>query len=178
MNAFERARKIVGDRTLVIIDMQERFDALGEECDIIPAICDLVRYAKEKKWAILIVEYAGNGSTQSDILDTIDGYYHCSTVEKNNNNGGHEIIDCLNAKRTWSFDLVVCGIYGDFCVPATVAGLFECSDLVEVDVVTDAVYPDYYSESLPDEYDQQREREVTTNDIVERQNASITENVV
>jgi len=144
MNAFQRARNLAyePEKTLVIIDMQSGFIDCGEE-SIVPNICSLIRHAKHHKWAIVVVEFNGNGKTIATIHESLVGYPHWTTVQKGDRDGGKEVIDCLETNPGWSMDLLVCGIYGPECVAETVCGLFENSDLVEVAVVLDAVYPGY-----------------------------------
>ncbi len=132
------------EMTLVIIDMQSLF-VDKDEMEIIPNIIALIRHAMKKKWAIIVVEYSGSGETDQEITQVLRGYPHKETVTKYNNNGGKEVVECLESYPTWSTNLLVCGIYGHECVSQTVAGLFERSDVVEIDVVADAVCPPYES---------------------------------
>ena len=154
------------DRTLVIIDMQDQF--LRDCSDLVPKVCELVEFAMQNEWPIVLVELfpqtETNCTTQA-IIETLVGYPHQATIGKSEQNGGEEVIRCINDRKTWSLNLFVCGVYGDQCVPATVAGLFDKSDLVEVDVIADAIYPPYRSQSELDEHYQLRERIVTLEDI-------------
>lgn len=172
-NAFERARRWASrretekqtDRTLVIIDMQDDFLYRQPEKDLIPVICKLVQYAIQNEWPIILVEYGKSCRTTKAILKAIGNYPNQALIIKNDMNGGPGVIKCINNKKTWSFNLLVCGVYGPQCVSATVGGLFNYSDLIEVDVVTDAVCPPYSSSSKEDVHGQQREREITTEEI-------------
>jgi hypothetical protein len=137
----------------------------GNEKCIVPAICKLIQHAKQNEWPVIVVEFTACGETNASIVEALSGYTHKETVSKSIGDGGPEIIKCIEKHQTWSLDLLVCVLYGNECVSDTVAGLFETSDLVEVDVVTDAVYPDYCSSSEVDEHGQQREREVLVADI-------------
>jgi len=157
MNAFARAakRKAVfrlhehqiefePEQTLVIIDMQELFIEADEE-KIIPNIIAMIRHAIAKKWAIIVVEYSGSGETDQEITQALRGYPHKDTVTKHDCDGGRQVIACIESHPAWSTNLLVCGVYGPNCVAATVRGLFENSDVVEIDVVRDAVCPEYAS---------------------------------
>jgi len=173
MHAFERARYLAHqrlrkmmssdstehtpERTVVIVDMQDYF--IGKDScrgydgsfqELIIGTCDLVRLAKTNQWGIVLVEFGGLGRTTQQIVDEIGDYPHVDTVIKNCEDGGEEVVDCLRGHPKWSNHLLVCGVYGDACVPATVKGLFEHSDLVEVDVVTDLVTPEYESDYCQD----------------------------
>ncbi len=184
MNAWERARYMAHkklwlpytvkefkpylERTLVIIDMQSFFlddDDDDDHDSVISSVCSLIQHARQEKWAIIVVEYSGSGETVEAITETLKDYPNQETVIKNDCDGGSKIMECLNSNKIWSNDLVVCGVYGDQCVSQTVAGLFNSSNLVEVDVVLDAIYPPYMSSSEPDEHNQQQEREVQMDDI-------------
>lgn len=154
MNAFMRARKIANnisgristdtplnlDKTLVIVDMQSGFMNIDEH-DILPAICSLVRHAIRSEWGIFVVEFNGHGTTHPDILKLLTGYPHWVTVQKGDCDGSEVIIETMDSQ--WSLDFLVCGIYGPECVAATVDGLLNESNLVEVSVVEDAIYPSY-----------------------------------
>ena len=152
------------DKTLVIIDMQDHFLTQNDK-GLISRVCELVEYARQKKWAIILVEMESDNKTIKEILDAVGDYPHQATVVKSGMDGGREVIECINSKKTWSLNILICGVYGDQCVSRTVSGLFDNSDLVEVDVIGDAVNPAYSSSSEEDEYGQQREAEVAMEDV-------------
>lgn len=128
-------------KTLVIIDMQQYyFDKNEEIYNIVPVVSALIRHAIQNKWPIIFVEGREQDTTIEEITNIVDDYPHKTTVIKADWNGGAEVMECLNEHPSWPLNLLVCGIYGDYCVSATVNGLFVESDLVEIDVVTDAVY--------------------------------------
>lgn len=163
MNPFERAHhltKEIADKTLVIVDMQQYFVCVGSvEHKMAADMCLLIQHAMANKWGIILVEYDGSGDTIKLILDTVSGYQHLEIVKKSEQNGGPEVIACLDSNPKWSMNLIVCGIFGDQCVPDTVRGIFDNSDIVEIDVVTDLIYPSYTS--YYDEEDEGEEREIT-----------------
>lgn len=168
-NAFERAHQLKNpclDRTLVIVDMQDDFIRRNHEQKLVPIICRLITHAKQQKWAVILVEYYGFGNTNKDIREAVKNYPHIKTVIKKEWDGGKEVVDCINRHPSWSLNLLICGIYGNQCVSYTVAGLFDASDLVEVDIITDAVSPSYCSSSEKDEHGQQQEREIMIGDLV------------
>lgn len=176
-NAFDRARlyaqelsvesPILSEKTLVIIDMQEGFmDKYGDERSIAPAIRSLIKCARRNEWPIIIVEYKGSHETIEEISIALEGYPHQETVIKTDNDGGYKVIKCLEDHPAWSTNLLVCGIYGNACVPSTVAGLFRNSDWVEVDVVIDAIYDIYHSFSNLDEYGGQPESRIVVEDVL------------
>ena len=151
------------DKTLVIIDMQTSFleDNYYGDTDhgqgsypcyeIIPGICSIIQHAMIRGWGIIVVEYRDNGRTHEDILDTVSGYKHFEVVGKNQPDGGKEVLSRLEANPGWSTDILVCGIFGNCCVSQTVSGIFDGSDLAEVCVLEDLVYPDYEPHKERDE---------------------------
>ena len=155
------------DRTLVIIDMQDSFICCGDEEELIPAICKLCHHAKQNKWPIILVEFNASGRTTSAILEAVENYPFTETVTKETGSGGKEVMACLLHHPEWPLNLLVCGIYGPECVAETVAGLLDNSDLVEVDVIIDAIYPPYCSLAELDEHGQQREGEFFVSEIVD-----------
>jgi len=185
MNAFDRARflateqirRMAGrvksnrDRTLVIVDMQSGFmGTSGNEHDVVAPICTLIRHAQSHNWGIIVVEFDDQGDTDDQILDALTGYEYWTTVTKDDMDGSTEVLGAINSFPKWSTDFVVCGIYGPECVAATVDGILSKCLLSEVDVVEDAVYPDYCPYSPVDESDEDdyllRAREVSLHDVV------------
>lgn len=164
MNAFQRAKQIILDttqprssvvdqdteKTLVIIDMQDDFMDENEFI-IVPAICELICHAKRNNWGIIVVEYHGYGETHEQICHSLFGYQKCRTVYKGDCDGSYEILSLINNCPGWSQNLLICGIYGPECVAQTVEGLLLDKNHGEIDVVMDAIFPDY----LP--YDTQEE---------------------
>ena len=157
MNPFERARgEVVAslasdlqpidtpDKTLVVINMQEHFVSPNAR-HILPTVCELIEQAKQNNWAIILVQlvYGKGTNICKKILDAVEGYPHLAFVSKNGMDGGKQVLDCLRHSPKWSLDLLVCGVFGDQCVAATVEGLLCGSDLVEVSVIQDAIYPEY-----------------------------------
>jgi len=153
------------EKTLVIIDMQDWFIKHQEERDLIPIICELIKQARQQRWAIILVEFYTCGPTNEIILEAVKDYPYTRTIIKSNHDGGKEIIECLGNHPAWSTDLLVCGIYGDECVPATVDGLLNNNNLVEVSVITDAIHPPYCSQPEWDGLGQQREYEIEMKEI-------------
>lgn len=159
------------DKTLVIIDMQSEFLGVCQwyqpTCclidDIVPTICSLVRHAKNNGWAIIVVEFRDHGETDRAIHNSLVGYSHWATVYKKGMDGGKQVVDCINKHPSWPLNILVCGLYGPQCVASTVSGMLDFSALIEIDVVTDAVYPDYRSYNTKEK---QREREITVDDVV------------
>ena len=158
MNPFERARCEVKtslasdlqpidipDKTLVVIDMQEHYLRPNAGDTILSTVCELIEQARQNNWAIILVQlvYGKGTSICKDVLNAVEDYPHLAFVTKSGMDGGEQILECLKHSPKWSLDLLVCGVFGDQCVAATVEGLLTGSDLVEVSVVQDAIYPEY-----------------------------------
>lgn len=159
------------NRTLVIIDMQRTFvrECMVDEESIIPVICELVEQAIENKWGIIVVEFYNMGKTIDEITNAIGDYQHQKTVTKNRTDGGKEVVRCLNENDKWSRNLLICGVYGNECVADTVKGILTNSDVVEVDIVDDAISPGYTSRIDEDEYVEMwnRERQINSEQLQE-----------
>ena len=155
MNPFERAKHLssstgdlepvdMPDKTLVVIDMQELY-INAKELHLLPKICSLIKQARQNNWAIILVQLKCSSGTNicEEIFAAVDDYPHLAIVSKTGMDGGEQVLDCLKHSPKWSLDLLVCGVFGDQCVAATVEGLLTGSDLVEVSVIHDAVHPEY-----------------------------------
>lgn len=181
-NAFDRTRhstqKLVEalssielpiqfEKTLIIIDMQTEFmNHYGDEESIVPAICSLIECARRHEWPIIVLEYEMNGITIEKIRNSLEGYHRQKTVYKIRNDGGQEVLECMDNHPAWPLNLLVCGIYGNACVPSTVAGLFGNSDAVEIDVVTDAVYEEYRPLIGKPRQNEPKEVQITVEDVL------------
>lgn len=133
------------DKTLVVIDMQDTFLRGTGEQQLIPVVCQLIRHAKENGWGIILIEFEHCGAIDEAIIRAVGGYPDQTLVIKSSCNGGPEVVACLNEIKIWPLDLLVCGVWGDQCVPDTVSGILEESDLIKIGVIVDAVYPEYVS---------------------------------
>jgi len=136
----------MADKTLVIIDMQDFFDRIPKD-HLIQNMCDLIRHARRQRWGIMLVEFDRYGPTTQRLMDALGEYDHVAIVKKNCDDGGEEVIQCLDSNPQWSRHCLVCGIYGDACVRETVCGMYNADPLVEIDVVTDLVVPQYVSKT-------------------------------
>ena len=147
MNVFERARlmAIKGksgtslDKTLVVIDMQECFVNSNERY-LVSRVVSLIGHAKRNNWAVIIV-YLDEDDTVEEIRSAVHNYPHHIFAPKYGCSGSKQIIECLNSEPKWSNNLLVCGVYGNQCVEATVSELLMNSS-VKVSVIMDAVEPE------------------------------------
>ncbi len=176
MNPFQRCRNTNSLqcplRTLVIVDMQDEFvdyewnydenEIPIDYTEIVPGICSLVQYAIKNCWSIIFVEFDPYGTTIEILSELVADYQHFMAVQKYGQDGGPQVIECLQEHPQWSRHLLVCGLYGDACVPSTVQGLLRDNILTEVDVITDLVLPRYQPRCLPN---RKQEREIVISQL-------------
>lgn len=167
MNASQRIKKTF-DKTLIIIDMQDHFIGHSER-KLIPIICELIDYAKNNEYSIILVEFKNHGPTTNEIMVAIGQYKHYEIVIKKEEDGGPEVSRCLERNTNWSLNTIVCGIFGDACVPQTVSGMFENSPLIEIDIIADAIDPTYLSFCREKTDDERKERVITSKDILQKE---------
>ena len=110
-------------RTLVIVDMQDGFTVSGHD-DVLAAVCDLVRHAKTRDWAIVALEFERFGGTRPEILRAVGDYYRYATCAKYRPDGSTEVV-YESRYRDFPLSFVVCGVYTSCCVFDTVDGLIE-----------------------------------------------------
>lgn len=109
---------------LVIIDMQHTFDA-SRKTTVRRNVMKLVnKFIRSRRW-VIVVEYAGCGSTYDTIINKLSGYSKSIIVTKMNNDGSKEVLAaCLDNKiRPDTF--ILCGVYTTMCVHDTAVGLSE-----------------------------------------------------
>lgn len=132
--------------TLVIIDMQDAFDAACDPDVIIGVTLEILR-AKERRTGILIVEYADCGDTHHGFFDLLKGYPYRARCRKREDDGSIEVIRALRRREFNMSHLRVCGVNGDACVVETVSGLLDRLPRTRIDVVKKAVG---WSEAIPE----------------------------
>jgi hypothetical protein len=79
---------------LIVIDMQTSFDTA-----IVPALIERVveriEFYKARELPILLVHYYWRDDTVAEVCDALAGYEHLQFVEKNDDDGGHEVGDVV-----------------------------------------------------------------------------------
>lgn len=120
-------------RTLVVVDMQ-LWEFNTELCA--DRVAELIRRFRAAWDPIIILEYKGSGSTIPPVMDAVKGYDHWTVVEKENYNGGDEVLEACEANG-WPLDFLLCGVSYKCCVEQTadnLAGLYpvevalDCTD--------------------------------------------------
>ena len=101
----------------------EPYDERKHEPNLTKAIKRLVAANIREGNPILLVEYHREGRTIPPIYDMLKGYKHKSRCTKRYDGGSKEVIRAITRRGFPINKLVVCGIFADCCVSATVAGL-------------------------------------------------------
>lgn len=108
-------------KILVVVDMQEEFDA-SNNSKLIRGISNLC-----ERWSgpIIILEYRGFGKTHIDIVNACRNNH--TTLTKNNDDGSRVIKKHLIKKNLISnkIKFYVCGVNSEYCVKDTAFGLSE-----------------------------------------------------
>lgn len=122
------------DYTLVIVDMQPQFLASTKK-DTLAAVEREIRFAMEKKAAIIILEYRNWGPTNPTITDLTDSYQRCAVSEKALDDGSREILNTCKEQGFSNRRFRVCGVNTHACVEATVSGLAKAASRSRIEVV-------------------------------------------
>lgn len=105
-------------KTLVIVDMQPRFDT--SNCfRTRKNVRRLAKLFKAKKWPIVVLEYHGYGDTHEEIMDELRSYENLHRKVKFDDDGSQEVLETNIPLDS----VVVCGVNLCACVADTCAGL-------------------------------------------------------
>jgi hypothetical protein len=119
------------DRTLVVIDMQERFDA-PKQIGLQSAVKAQIRLAMQNGWAIVFLECRGYGKTLDMFTALAADYQRKCTVIKDDDDGGNEVLGWANA-RNWPIDYFrVVGCNTLYCVRSTIMTLTNQRATIEL----------------------------------------------
>lgn len=140
---------------LIIIDMQREYSASGF---IVPAVCNQIVKAKNRKEQIVLVEYRCFGcrrrkdcfyknefntstkcETHDAILELLREYPKLIRVQKNADDGSDELVKAVSKFPT---NVNVCGVNTSACVKATVEGLIEKLPKINFTLLLDACNDD------------------------------------
>lgn len=136
-------------KTLVVIDMQRNLlqPALErDECvvrSVISNIADLICEFKYHQWPIIMVQFIQYNSVIIPELLGILKNYKCWQLASKNQVDGSTTVLSWQRYWKWPTNFTVCGIYGEECVAETVSGIIVKEPKSRVEVMVDAIYPDY-----------------------------------
>jgi len=103
-------------RALLVIDVQDYFETAG--CVIDETLREIT-LAKKRGAAIVVVEYAGCGFSNSKIVKAVENYPNKIFVTKHNDGGGAEIhAECVKNGIPHN-KLRVVGVNRSYCVHST-----------------------------------------------------------
>lgn len=112
---------------------------------LIKNIADLMHEFKYQRWPIMMVRFIQYDTPiVSELLDIVKDYRCYQIVHKDMVDGSRPI---LSQQKYWGWPLnfSVCGIYGSECVAETVNGIVYKEPKARVEVMVDAIYPEYHS---------------------------------
>jgi nicotinamidase-related amidase len=122
-----------GKRILVIIDMQEEFEASLEK-EVNQEILRQIKLANRRKAPIVFVRFRGMGEINLSLIEQAEKGISLFTTKKDDN-GSANILYKLNQQGVSSDRLRICGINTEYCVLATVNGLIEIKPTIDIEVV-------------------------------------------
>lgn len=122
--------------TLVIIDMQDRFQVNGT-MPVALACQREIKQAIEDGAHILSVEFKDCGPTIESLSSLYRDYAKAVTIEKSMNDGSKEIAAICDSRQLPK-DLHITGVNTSYCVYYTVAGLVAKSPDFKMEVIPDA----------------------------------------
>ncbi len=108
------------DTTLVIVDMQTAFTASAL---VLPDVMDEVKLALQNDWAIIILEYCGQGHTYPCILELAKQSRRHTVKTKFTDGGECEIRIACQRLDFPTERFRVCGVNTHACVSQTVSGI-------------------------------------------------------
>jgi hypothetical protein len=88
-----------------------------------------------------LVEYTDEGPTLPDLKSKINGYPHCYTVTKPEDDGSKEILAFLAEFPRFVPQWRVCGIHLENCVWDTIVGLKDVTKKINLTIIKDCVSP-------------------------------------
>lgn len=111
--------------------MQDCFLRRSDICSVVRPILKLARRFQSWDWPVLLIEMKGYGRTSCCIRDHLVGQ---TWTRKADCDGSAEIMRRIKRER-WPLDIVLCGLYREYCVRNTANSLVES---VPTTVITNA----------------------------------------
>lgn len=127
---------------LLIVDMQPEFSAANGKRVLNNCKREL-RKAMIENASIIFLEYDGCGTTNTDLVDLVDGYNKVWFETKGDDDGSEEAEFVIRSHRCSKTVIKVCGVNTDCCVRYTVQGLTARFTRATIDVISDACASDY-----------------------------------
>lgn len=128
--------------TLVVVDMQECFEAACYPSVIIGVTQEIV-LARQKRSPIILLEYEGCGKSHEGFSSLLRNYPWKARIRKGDDDGSNEIIRVIRRRGFNNSTLRLCGVNSDCCVYATVEGLLKRLEDTKIEVVKEACGCEY-----------------------------------
>jgi nicotinamidase-related amidase len=124
----------LAQEVLVIIDMQPRFYT-SAKLSTQQAIIKQIKEAKKNDTPVVLLEYAYEGDTLSNIRRSL-GKHPYYTLKKHRDSGASVLVPLLEKlRKRGKFILKLCGVNTGACVYRTVKDLTEVSLVKEIQII-------------------------------------------
>jgi nicotinamidase-related amidase len=123
---------------LVVVDMQPRFSRPFK--NVQKNVATLLEGAVDDGVPIVVLEFTGCGRTHTKLKKIIRNHPHKIKI-KDKNDGSAEVEEACFEMGIEPSHYVICGVYFEACVRATVAGLRRKAPNATFSVVEDACSP-------------------------------------
>lgn len=136
-------------KTLVVIDMQIGLLAPSIKTNpigiasVVKNISDLMYEFKYQQWPIMMVQFVQYETPIISELISIVKNYNCWQLVNKDRVDGSDAVLSKQQYWKWPTNFTVCGIYGDECVAETVNGIIHKEPNAHVEVMIEAIYPNY-----------------------------------
>lgn len=108
------------------VDLQPDFTA-SKKPSIIKAAQEEVRRAIRFNYGIVFLEYDGFGDTLPEVKRLASGYKNQITILKDDDDGGHDVVDGVFKNGLKLNQVRVCGVNTDMCVHDTIRTIVNLS---------------------------------------------------
>jgi nicotinamidase-related amidase len=122
---------------LVVVDMQEYFDAANNE-KTLKEVKKQIQLAKKRNGPIIFLEYAESGKTKKELLDLVKNYKHKYIETKYNDSGADKIIRVIKRGKLGEKNIRICGVNSDCCVLETTKDLITRLPKSKINVIKKA----------------------------------------
>ena len=114
------------NKALVIIDMQTGFETAHDE-KTIENVLKQIDEAQENNLPIFILEHTIDkcGETLPEIQEYLDDYDNKYYIEKFEDDGGDELIECITENDYLIDEFITCGVNISYCVGKTINKLVK-----------------------------------------------------
>jgi len=114
------------DKALLIIDMQTGFKTAYDK-KTIQNVLKQIDEAGENDLPIFVLEHTIStfGQTLPEIQEYLDDYDNKYYIEKMQDDGGNELIDCVKENNYLVDEFITCGVNISYCIAKTINSLVK-----------------------------------------------------